>query len=152
MTGLRGTALVALLLIASRCENPSLGPVTDIESAEAYVDRWLAAVAIDARSRGFEALHPALRSDMAPEQYLESFNGSFDGDGVRWEIADGSDRDGSADASFYMIGVNVEGGSEAFPEGLFESGLMQRLTLDQRDVGIVVIVKVDGVGSGIWIP
>ncbi len=38
-----------------------------------------------------------------------------------------------------------------FPQGLFDAGLM-RYTVDQDDEGLIVIVKSDGAGSGVWVP
>lgn len=151
MTRWVSVAVVLLLALTGGCGYVAIGPVTDLESAEAYVDRWLVALTTNVETGGFELLHPDLRSDATRERYLDALNG-FTGEGIRWEVGDASDRDASADAAFYSVQVDVEGGSAAFPDQLFDMLVMQRSTVDGRDVGIFVVVKVDGAGTGIWIP
>ena len=147
----RALVVLALLILATGCQAlaPEPQPPTDVERAEQLVDRWLSAMSGAEGDRGFGFLHPAAATESVHDRYVRALR-DFE-PGPVWRVVPESNREGSDNNEFFVVFVEVSGGSTMFPQGLFDAGLMQRYTVDQDDEGLIVIVKSDGAGTGIWV-
>jgi hypothetical protein len=141
---LLGSLLVAVLVTAC-------APVDDSARAEAVVRDWLSALTGGDEDRGYAYLHPTLRTARMRDDYVEATD-HVDAAALEWEVISGSDHEGGHDVVFHVVDVRVEGGSPTLPAGLFGLMLVQPWMVDRDDMGIVVVVRSDAAGTGIWTP
>ncbi len=150
----RAGVVMLLLSAASACAATAPSPtrvtlVSDAGSAEQFVAAWLAKLTdVDSASRGFEFVHPSSRTRDVELRYFHAAQ-SITREGVSWHSPQLLDEDSASDVHFYLVEVQLDGGSSAMPAALIETGIVQRLFVDGDDEGIFVTVRVDGRGTGL---
>lgn len=121
-----------------------------IATAEGVVSRWLLAMTAE-EDHGFALLHPDLQTAKMRVLYRTTFVDGGTSE-LRWRILPQTNPQTSEIAQFYVVTVELAGGSGAIPPGLVDADLTQPYLLDGVDEGIVVVVKIDARGAGIWTP
>lgn len=122
-----------------------------IATAEEMVSRWLEQIESGDNDHGFALLHPELKTAKMRALYESAFDDVHEMD-IAWRILPQTDPETSEFAEFYRVTVELVGGSAAMPRELVDAELAQPHLLDSVDEGIVVIVRIDGRGAGVWTP
>lgn len=150
----RGGWLLACLLAAITV----MGCQTDegdahtagIATAEGVVSQWLLAMTAE-EDHGFALLHPDLQTAKMRDLYRTAFvdGGTSELSG---RVLPQTNPQTSEVAEFYVVTIELAGGSGAMPQELVDAQLTQPYLLDSVDAGIVVVVRIDARGAGIWTP
>lgn len=144
-------ALIAAIAVAGCALGITTpGQLDNTSSAERLVSEWLSA-AFDGSQpdNGYRLLHPAVRGEIPMNRYADVAHDRMDAD---WTILPVTGVETSEVGEFYQVFVEVEGGSRSLPAAVGDLRLIQPLVQGADDIGVVVIVKEDAEGTGIWRP